>query len=52
MERRQKIAELEKKLNYLLDNPDLQRRYPKRFEIVYDRLVDRWVKLHKPKQYL
>ena len=42
--RKTKLSIIERKLNYLVDHPELQQRHPKRFEIVYNRLVERWIK--------
>ena len=47
--KREEISIIERKLNYLLDHPELQRRYPVRYEQIYDRLIDRWCEYHKTK---
>ncbi len=47
MKDRKELSDIERKLEYLLDHPELQRRYPERFDLIYERLVDRWMKYHK-----
>jgi len=42
---REKLSDIERKLNYLVDHPDLQRRYPVEYEITWDRLLDRYISL-------
>ena len=49
---REKLSDIERKLNYLVDHPELQRRYPEEYEITWDRLLDRWCELRlKGKTY-
>ena len=49
---REKLSDIERKLNYLVDHPDLQRRYPVKYEITWDRLLNRWCALRlKGKTY-
>ena len=51
-QKRNKLSDIERKLNYLVDHPELQRRYPKEYEITWDRLLDRWCELRlKGKTY-
>jgi len=40
-----RLEETLNKIHYLIEHPELQRKYPEKYDIAFDRLVDRYLRL-------